>query len=336
VLSLIARNINEAYSLGMMHFRQRAKHNELITAHTRGQRRWQYPMPVVTTYQCPRERVLFDSTRDANPFFHLMESLWILGGRSDVAWLAQWLPSIANYSDDGIDFHGAYGYRLRLDGQFTNVVNRLQKDPDTTRAVLAIYDRAMDSDYEGKDMPCNCTLFLGIQNGKLNLTVANRSNDMIWGAYGANVVQFSMLHEYIAGILGVGVGWYAQMSNNAHIYPDAEVTSRVLASPPGYTDPYDTDNDEYVQPYPLGVTPENYVNWQAELTTFLSDYWDKVTFSFSFFNDVAIPMRRAHQHYRNKNYPLALNHCAYIMASDWRMACVQWLLRRKAKAEAAA
>jgi hypothetical protein len=75
-----------------------------------------------------------------------MESLWILGGRSDVAWLAQWLPSIANYSDDGIDFHGAYGYRLRLDGQFTNVVNRLQKDPDTTRAVLAIYDRAMDSD----------------------------------------------------------------------------------------------------------------------------------------------------------------------------------------------
>ena len=332
MLSLICRNVNEAFSVGMMHFRMRAKNNELISAVTRGERRWQYPMPVVTTYQCPRERVLYDVTRDANPFFHFMESLWILGGRSDVKWLAQWLSSIANYSDDGLDFHGAYGYRIMLDGQFTNVINRLRADHDTTRAVLAIYDREMDNDYNGRDMPCNCTLFLGIQNGKLNLTVANRSNDMIWGAYGANVVQFSMLHEYMAGILGVGVGWYAQMSNNAHIYPDHEVTARVLEGSSDFHDPYDTDVQDSVQWYPMGVTPENYMQWTAELVTFLGDYWDKVTYCFSYFNDIAIPMRKAHVLYKAKDYDGALHQCQYIMASDWRRACIEWIQRRKAKA----
>jgi hypothetical protein len=60
----------------MMHFRMRAKNGELIEAKTRGQRRLQYPMPIVTTYQNPRERVLFDAVRDANPYFHHDNSIW--------------------------------------------------------------------------------------------------------------------------------------------------------------------------------------------------------------------------------------------------------------------
>lgn len=334
MLSLICRNINEAFSVGMMHFRIRAKNDELITAMTRGQRRWQYPMPIVTTYQNSRERVLFDANRDANPYFHFMESLWILCGRSDVAWLEQWLPTISNYSDDGTDFHGAYGYRLRLDGQLASVVDRLKKDPDTTRAVLAIYDRQMDHDYDGKDMPCNCTVFLGIQNGKLNLTVANRSNDMIWGAYGANVVQFSMLQEYLAGLIGVGVGWYSQMSNNAHIYPDVEVTERVLASGSNFDDPYDTDAENSVTFYPLGISPDNYSSWNVDLYQFGTHTWDSYNYMNGFFKDVAMPMRYSYLAYKRRDYGMALSHAGHILASDWRRACTEWLLRRKAKSEA--
>ena len=33
---------------------------------------------------------------------------------------------------------------------------------------------------------------------KLCMTVCNRSNDMLWGAYGANVVHMSMLQEFVA------------------------------------------------------------------------------------------------------------------------------------------
>jgi hypothetical protein len=47
------------------------------------------PYPVVTTYANPAERVLFSPMRDANPFFHLFEALWMLAGRNDLPWLVQ-------------------------------------------------------------------------------------------------------------------------------------------------------------------------------------------------------------------------------------------------------
>jgi hypothetical protein len=38
------------------------------------------PHPVMSVTSIPTERVLFDPARDANPFFHLFESLWMLAG----------------------------------------------------------------------------------------------------------------------------------------------------------------------------------------------------------------------------------------------------------------
>jgi len=40
---------------------------------------------VTTIYNRPTDRVIFWPQRDANPFFHLYESLWMLAGRRDVA-----------------------------------------------------------------------------------------------------------------------------------------------------------------------------------------------------------------------------------------------------------
>ena len=36
------------------------------------------PEPVTTVYERPKERVLFWPQRDANPFFHFYEGLWML------------------------------------------------------------------------------------------------------------------------------------------------------------------------------------------------------------------------------------------------------------------
>ncbi len=57
--------------------------------------------PVMVTYTHPRERVLFNRTRDCNPFFHLFESLWMLAGRNDVAPLAFYNSKIADFTNDG-------------------------------------------------------------------------------------------------------------------------------------------------------------------------------------------------------------------------------------------
>lgn len=192
--------------------------------------------PVIVTYTHPRERVLFNEARDCNPFFHLFEALWMLAGRNDVAPLVYYNPRIAEYSDDGSTLHGAYGYRWRRwfgYDQLGWIIAELKERPESRRCVLQIWnsmegDRAAgDIPHDpwmarngGKDVPCNTQAYFALRDGLLDMTVCNRSNDLIWGMLGANVVHFSMLQEYMAFAIGVVIGSYHQISNNLHAYTD--------------------------------------------------------------------------------------------------------------------
>jgi hypothetical protein len=69
--------------------------------------------PCTLLYNRPEERVVFWRERDANPFFHLLESLWMLAGRNDVAYPAGIVKTMVDFSDDGRTYNGAYGYRWR-------------------------------------------------------------------------------------------------------------------------------------------------------------------------------------------------------------------------------
>lgn len=209
--------------------------------------------PCTITYKNPRQRVLFNPARDANPFFHLFESLWMLAGRNDVAPLAYYSSKIKDIaSDDGRTFNGAYGYRWRkakstvmmpelgievLDepkNQIQILIDHLRAKPDSRRAVLQMWnveDDLLKLDVT-KDVCCNtCVYFLirtEVDNDSnsgdvwvdkyLDMTVCNRSNDAILGMLGANVVHFSFLQEYMANCLGVQVGLYHQFTNNLHVY----------------------------------------------------------------------------------------------------------------------
>jgi len=178
----------------------------------------------VTEWWKPQRNVLFDPVRDANPFFHFLESLWILAGRNDVRYLAHILPRMAEYSDDDDTFHGAYGYRLRhwpfVEDQIEEAIAILKRSPASRQVVLSIWNPQYDLGTKTKDMPCNDMLMLKLREGLLHLTVNNRSNDAVLGCYGANAVQFSNLLMYLAARLGCGVGSYFQVSNSFHVYTD--------------------------------------------------------------------------------------------------------------------
>jgi thymidylate synthase len=201
----------------------------------------QAPWPVTTVYSHPCERVIFWPERDANPFFHLYESLWMLAGRNDVAGVARYAKNMANYSDDGNTFHAAYGYRWRKHfgvdrvedsgiGEYTEwisidqlsvIAEALTRNPDDRRNVLQMWSPVSDLAHPGKDLPCNLTAtFQRDPSGALHLVVFCRSNDIIWGAYGANAVHFSMLLEYMALWIGCPVGTMTQVSVNWHAYLD--------------------------------------------------------------------------------------------------------------------
>ena len=75
MILITARNVNDAYYEAMWKIPVYGRPNEsragkLLSAST----------PVITTYLKPLERMLFNRARDANPFFHVMESMWMLAG----------------------------------------------------------------------------------------------------------------------------------------------------------------------------------------------------------------------------------------------------------------
>ena len=167
-----------------------------------------------------------------------------------------------------------------------------------------------------------------IRKGKLNMTVCNRSNDVIWGAYGANVVQFSMLQEYIADKIGVEVGVYTQASDSFHVYTDNPQFEILKRLPYKDYDPYKYE----VESFPLGAEA---IGWDNDLFNFCNFVHHKQfveaslegNYTTDYFRKVVAPMIKcwgAHKLDRS-----GLEFVGEIEASDWRLAATQWLTKRE-------
>lgn len=173
--------------------------------------------PVVLTLHNPLARVLTDPTRNCNHTFHLMEVVWMLAGRSDVEWLAEFNKRMPEFANDGRVW-GAYGDRWMLGDQIRVTAAKLKWDPNTRQAVIAMWDASKDNISDKNDYPCNTHIYFRRVNSKLNMTVCNRSNDLVWGMLGANIVHMTYLHELVSIMSGIPLGVYRVFTNNLHIY----------------------------------------------------------------------------------------------------------------------
>lgn len=292
--------------------------------------------PVTTIFTQPRNRVLLHKERDANPFFHLFESIWMLAGRNDVAWLCKFNKRMIDYSDDGLTLNSSYGYRWTP--VLAQTVEKLKKDKGSRRAYLPIFHPS-DCFFNGKDIPCNTGIAFYVRNDHLDMTVFNRSNDMIWGAYGANVVHFSFLQEYVAGILGIPVGYYAQISSNFHIYTEFEITKRLIGKvDPMPPNPY--GRTVHPSPYFILVHADSQWKWQVDAAAFMNTYTMEDTvgersWGTPFFARIAAPMYAVwHAFVKEKNTEKAFRLAEEILATDWRLAAFQWMDNRLLAREA--
>ena len=324
------------------------------------------PGPVVTEYLTPRSRVLYSPTRDANPFFHFMEALWMLSGSNDVSFVKYFAKNMSLFSDDGVTAWGAYGWRWRWFfgwDQLKAVVKELQQNPASRRCVLAMWNawpqagdydqnREMNRDnvdlhdydlhvatHGGLDVPCNTHIYVDVRGGVVNMTVCNRSNDIIWGAYGANAVHMSMVLEYLAMRVGAPIGVYRQLSNNYHLYTntfsrdklemiaqESDTAGRTPEPGPAIEPGFDRDLEEFMR-WARAVIGNRHgmtiPTWRTAL-----------------FKDVAEPMFMA---WRLRKCALegktdislagrtVDGELARISAPDWSRACTEWVRRREAK-----
>ena len=321
--SILARGVSEALYIG-----QQALFSSGKQVETRNGPVLEFDTPVMTTYTHSRERVLFYPERDANPYFHLMESLWMLAGRNDVPWILSFNGRMNTYSDDGKTFHGAYGYRWREwfgKDQLQEVIFRLSTYRNDRRAVLGIWDPHQDlvETNDGKDYPCNTQIYFWERRGELNMTVTNRSNDMIWGAYGANAVHMSVLLEYMAAMLGYAVGTYYQFSNNLHAYTD--VLKKLEGMQADY-EPYLTLAEDGLSYNPPSLVDDPDTFDQELQEWFLDEA--RVTYNNVYLGTTCGNMRKSWRFWKSKNYQNAF-HCANAIEDRaWRKACIEWLQRR--------
>ena len=345
-------NVNEVYPIGLVFLRengvlQKSQHGLTI----------EIPGPVSVCYLNPRERCQFDPVRDSNPFLNLFEALWILQGREDVKFLADIVGRMATYADDGETFYGAYGARLRGTSSFLDVstqervsakidqieyaIDRLKANPADRQVVLTIRQPS-DMAYKGKDQPCNLMASLKVRNGKLNIHVFNRSNDFIWGMTGTNVVQFSMLQEYIAGKLGVEMGTYHQTTDSMHVYVNKQY-DHIRQNTTGLPR-YDYYSQDITQPYHMFAGVADLGDFDHDLNLFFQQY-DKNTgmgisrlnYRTGYFADLVFPAWYCFQAYKNfrdtkREASLAeARRIAQDIPADWCVAIREWLDRRGAK-----
>jgi hypothetical protein len=144
------------------------------------------------------------------------------------------------------------------------------------------------------------------------------------------------LQEYMAAALGLQVGYYAQISSNFHIYTEFDITKRLL----GKVDPHPVNPYEATvsaSPHPILEDAFSINDWQEEAATFIDVFTDdshdphaeSIKWTCPFFAKVAVPMYRAwHAMVKQKDTEKAWGIAQGIVASDWRMAAIQWIVAR--------
>lgn len=273
--------------------------------------------PVFLTIHDPVERVIFDPVRDANPFFHVMEFVWMLAGSNDANWLGQFNKRMLTYADDG-RLRGAYGWRwANPTDQIAGVIGLLRRDRGTRQAVISMWDPVYDGpEARTSDRPCNTHIYFRSRAAFLDMTVCNRSNDLVWGMLGANVVHMTFLQELVALAAGFEVGRYQVFTNNLHVYKDVPRHDELVATMQCY-DPY----GEF-RPFPLLNGGETWEDLREDCKDLLTENGAK-NIRTQWMVDVAWPMYRAYLSKTERN-----GWIQEIKADDWKRACEQWVARR--------
>lgn len=129
--------------------------------------------------------IIYNERRKLGYKFMAAEAAWILSGQNDVATISKYSKKIAEFSDDGVTFYGAYGPRLQ--DQFQYIRSILMMDPESRQAVATTWRQKPDLT---KDVPCTVALQFLIRNHVLHCVATMRSSDL-WLGHPYDIFNFS-------------------------------------------------------------------------------------------------------------------------------------------------
>lgn len=160
---------------------------------------------------------------------------WMISGGTDVKELADKYPATSKFLDKPkskdlpANFNTFYGPRILH--QLPLILNELKANPNSRRAVISIIDKddlqLLDKN-ESLEFPCTDSATFTIRNGKLNVHVHMRSQNM------AQVLKLDMylwarFTCELASTLGIIPGKYSSSVVSAHVFTkDVEYINQLI------------------------------------------------------------------------------------------------------------
>ncbi len=150
--------------------------------------------------------------------FLAAEAHWILSGDNRLESILPYAKHIANFSDDGYRFQGAYG--PRVSEQLRYVVETLKDDMDSRQAIINIW---RENPRPSRDIPCTLNLQFFIRDLKVHCVANMRSSDL-WLGWVYDVFNFTMITAWVAlrlkeqGCIAYELGYLHLHAGSQHIY----------------------------------------------------------------------------------------------------------------------
>jgi thymidylate synthase len=188
--------------------------------------------------QNPQDRMVYLPARRINIVFCFAEALWYLWGRDDLEMISYYAPRMKAFSADGKTLTGtAYGPKLfrPAEGglsQWQRIVDLLAEDPESKRAVAALFHSGEPLHGGNPDVSCTLGLQYLLRDGRLHLACYMRGNDALLGL-ACDVFSFTLIQEFTAHHLGVDLGTYTHHAGSMHINDgDAAQVAAILEPAP--------------------------------------------------------------------------------------------------------
>lgn len=325
--------------------------------------------PTTLLVEDPTRYLCMHPKRKLNPWASLIEFPWLMCGRNDVAWLLPVIPGAANFADDGMTWRAGYGPRMRkwpnttgmllgrpvvqgVVDQVEHVIQQLTSNQFTRQAIISLWDPARDTVAGSRDYPCTQTVhFMCAPDGHLDCYVHMRSNDLVWGASGANIPNWCLLQQLVAAASGLEIGTYYHVADNLHVYerhfPMLQSVARDISW--HRADLHDTPPmaphelrllpaamyavEHYAQRHAMEVTRDSlaaHITAEAGMEAHACGYavqWAHFMLLWHLLNDT--PRRRAVAKRAGSNPLLVRTDQALseVASMTWRLAAAAWMVR---------
>lgn len=163
----------------------------------------------------PNNALPIGTGRGVSPAVAAVEAIQLIAAVSVPQMVVAASPRFVDYQEPNGEFYGAYG--RRIGDQVQHVIRKLEEDYHTRQAVITLWNPLYDNSPMMKDYPCTVALHFAIVQGKLDMNVTMRSND-VWLGTPYDLFQFTQLQLSVAHVLHVEAGVYRHTAWSLHLY----------------------------------------------------------------------------------------------------------------------